>query len=81
MIKTIQEKIENFKIDPVIPKSITEVDIARAYIDTIGSARPIADFFLVVISWKLFLIGYIFQSIGMLTTLVINLPRVFILVL
>ena len=45
MIKTIQDKIENFKIDPVIPKSISEVDVARAYIDTIGSARPVADFF------------------------------------
>ena len=45
MIKTIQDKIENFKIDPVIPKTITDVDIARAYIDTIGSARPVADFF------------------------------------
>ena len=45
MIKTIQDKIENFKIDPVTPKTITDVDIARAYIDTIGSARPVADFF------------------------------------
>ena len=45
MIKTIQEKIENFKIDPVIPKSVTEIDIARAYIDSIGTSRPIADFF------------------------------------
>ena len=45
MIKTIQDKIENFKIDPVIPKTITDVDIARAYIDTIGPARPVADYF------------------------------------
>ena len=45
MINTIQEKIANFKIDPVVPKSVTEVDIARAYIDSIGSARPVADFF------------------------------------
>ena len=45
MIKTIQDKIENFKIDPVTPKTVTDVDIARAYIDTIGSARPVADFF------------------------------------
>ena len=45
MIKTIQEKIENFKIDPAIPKSVTEIDIARAYIDSIGTSRPIADFF------------------------------------
>ena len=45
MIKTIQEKIENFKIDPTIPKSVTEIDIARAYIDSIGTSRPIADFF------------------------------------
>ena len=45
MINTIQEKIANFKIEPVVPKSVTDVDIARAYIDTIGSARPVADFF------------------------------------
>ena len=45
MIKTIQEKIENFKIDPAIPKSVSEIDIARAYIDSIGTSRPIADFF------------------------------------
>ena len=45
MVTTIQEKIANFKIEPVVPKSVTDVDIARAYIDTIGSARPVADFF------------------------------------
>ncbi|MEE2773937.1 MAG: ABC transporter permease [Pseudomonadota bacterium] len=45
MIKTIEDKIANFKIEPVAPRSITDVDIARAYIDTLGTARPIADFF------------------------------------
>ena len=45
MVKTIQEKITNFKIDPVVPKSVTDVDIARAYIDTISTVQPVADFF------------------------------------
>ena len=45
MVKTIQDKIANFKVDPVVPKSVTDVDIARVYIDSISSARPVADFF------------------------------------
>ncbi len=45
MINTIQDKIANFKIDPVTPKTVTDVDVARAYIDTLGTARPVADFF------------------------------------
>jgi simple sugar transport system permease protein len=45
MVKTIQDKIANFKVDPVVPKSVTDVDVARVYIDSISSARPVADFF------------------------------------
>ncbi len=45
MVATIQDKIANFKIDPVVPKTVTDTDIARAYIDTIASARPVANFF------------------------------------
>ena len=45
MIKTIEDKLANFKIDPAVPKSVADVDIARAYIDTIPTARPVADFF------------------------------------
>jgi simple sugar transport system permease protein len=45
MVKTIQDKIANFKVDPVVPKSVTDVDVARVYIDSISSSRPVADFF------------------------------------
>ena len=45
MVATIQDKIVTFKIDPVVAKSVTDIDIARAYIDTLHSARPIANFF------------------------------------
>ena len=45
MVATIQDKIATFKIDPVVAKSVTDIDIARAYIDTLHSARPIANFF------------------------------------
>ena len=45
MANIIQDKIANFKIDPVVPKTVTDTDIARAYIDTIASARPVANFF------------------------------------
>ena len=41
----IQEKIANFQIDPVIPKTVTDVDIARVYIDSIYSSQPVANFF------------------------------------
>ena len=45
----LASKISRLRIfsdsDSVMNKSITEVDIARAYIDTIGSAQPVADFF------------------------------------
>jgi simple sugar transport system permease protein len=45
MVTTIQDKIANFSIDPVVPKTVTDADVARAYIDSISSARPVADFF------------------------------------
>ena len=45
MIATIQNKIANFTVTPVDPKTVTDLDVARAYIDTIGSARLIANFF------------------------------------
>ena len=45
MIGAIQEKIANFKVDPVVPQSISEVDIARVYIDSLITARPVANFF------------------------------------
>lgn len=45
MVLTIQDKIANFKIEPVIAKTVTDSDIARVYIDSLSSARPVADFF------------------------------------
>jgi simple sugar transport system permease protein len=45
MAETIRNKIETFQVTPVVPKEITDIDGARAYIDTISSARPIANFF------------------------------------
>ena len=45
MITTIKDKIANFRLDPVVPKSVTDIDVARAYIDSIHTARPVANFF------------------------------------
>ena len=45
MVGMIQEKIANFQIDPVVPKTVTDVDIARVYIDSLYSAQPVANFF------------------------------------
>ena len=45
MVTTIQNKIASFKVDPVAAKSVTDLDVARAYIDTITTARPVANFF------------------------------------
>ena len=45
MIKTIQDRIDSFTITPVSPRSVTDIDIARAYIETLPSARPVANFF------------------------------------
>ena len=45
MVGVIQEKIANFQIDSVVPKTVTDVDIARVYIDSIYSSQPVANFF------------------------------------
>jgi simple sugar transport system permease protein len=45
MIGMIQEKIANFQIEPAVPQTVTDVDIARVYIDSIVTARPVANFF------------------------------------
>ena len=45
MVATIQDKIANFKVTPVVPKSVTDIDVARAYIDSVVTARPVANFF------------------------------------
>ena len=45
MANTLQDKIANFKIDPVVAKTVTDADIARAYLDSIVTARPVANFF------------------------------------
>ena len=44
MVGMIQEKIANFQIDPVVPKTVTDVDIAKVYIDSLYSAQPVANF-------------------------------------
>jgi simple sugar transport system permease protein len=45
MVGMIQEKIANFQIEPLVPQTVTDVDIARVYIDYLYSARPVANFF------------------------------------
>jgi simple sugar transport system permease protein len=45
MVAILQDKIANFKIEPAVAKVVTDVDLAKAYIDTIHSARPVANFF------------------------------------
>ena len=45
MANTIRDKINNFNIEPVVAKTVTDVDIARAYIDSIVTARPVSNFF------------------------------------
>ena len=46
MAVQIQEKIDSGAAMNVIqPQPVTDIDIARAYIDTLPSARPVADFF------------------------------------
>jgi len=45
IVAVIRDKIANFQITPITPKSVTDVDIARAYIDTLPSAQPVANFF------------------------------------
>ena len=41
----VLKKIANFKIDPVVAKTVTDVDIARVYIDSLYSAQPVANYF------------------------------------
>ena len=46
MAAQIQEKIDSGAAMSVIqPQPVTDIDIARTYIDTLPSARPVADFF------------------------------------
>ena len=45
MVSMIQEKITNFKIEPAVAKTVTDVDIARVYIDSLYSTKPVANFF------------------------------------
>mgnify|MGYP001445819034 FL=1 len=46
MAAQIQEKIDSGAAMNVIqPQPVTDIDIARTYIDTLPSARPVADFF------------------------------------
>jgi simple sugar transport system permease protein len=45
MVATIRDKIATFKIDPVTPKSLTDLDIVRSYIDSIPTINQVANFF------------------------------------
>ena len=46
MAEKIQERIESGAGTAIInPKEVTDLDLAREYIDTLPSARPVADFF------------------------------------
>ena len=45
MANTIRDKIANFSIEPVVAKSVSQADVARAYLDTVFSDRPVANFF------------------------------------
>ncbi|MEK9960911.1 MAG: ABC transporter permease, partial [Rhodobiaceae bacterium] len=45
MVATIQEKIANFTVTPVTPRTVTDLDVVRTYIDSIPSAQPVANFF------------------------------------
>jgi simple sugar transport system permease protein len=45
MARTIAERIEGFSIEPALAKAVTDADIAKAYIDTLTTARPVANFF------------------------------------
>jgi len=45
MAATIRDKISNFEVTAVAPKTVTNLDVARAYIDSISTARPVANFF------------------------------------
>ena len=46
MIELLTKKIEaGISVPDVVAKAVTEIDIAKAYIDTIVTARPVAHFF------------------------------------
>ena len=45
MAAIIRDKISNFEVTAVAPKTVTNLDVARAYIDSISTARPVANFF------------------------------------
>ena len=46
LANTLQGKLDSgVDIQPVVAKSVTELDIVKAWIDTIDTARPVADFF------------------------------------
>ncbi len=45
MANTIRDRIENFVIEPAVARTVTDIDIAKAYIDTLITARPVANFF------------------------------------
>ena len=46
MIELLTKKIESgVKVPDVVAKAVTDIDIAKAYIDTIITARPVAHFF------------------------------------
>ena len=46
MIKILESKLETgLNLPPVTPKIVTDMDVAKGWIDTLPSARPVADFF------------------------------------
>ena len=46
MVDILTKKIEaGVEVPPVAAKAVTDIDIAKAYIDTIFTARPVANFF------------------------------------
>ena len=46
MVEAIQKKIDaGIQVPDVAAKSVTELDLARAYLDTFITARPVANFF------------------------------------
>jgi simple sugar transport system permease protein len=45
MVAILQDKIANFQAETVTAKIVTDTDIAKEYIDTLHSARPVANFF------------------------------------
>ena len=46
LVNTLKERIADaYNMPPVVPKDVTNLDIVKAWIDTLPTARPIADFF------------------------------------